>query len=379
MCTRISYHPLAVWLIIAALPVSATAQVSGRAAGARIQRPTAEAASQRIGGTNTMGGVNSLEAPRRDVALLGESQFEFTRTARNRRGNTRNAVLPVGYMGLNSVLAPPGGSPLSAQLDRTGDVLNLSGLRLVQSLELPLPGYATGGLPAANAYLFTPRSTQTDHEAFFGLQPVRDPAPPDSEPGDSYAAALEAKTRWRVAVAERDGLAAFKAGTKEGRDLSTGRHLNCPNCEAELVRANQKLQIVRSLDKDNSLVLLLLAHIAMDRDRPTLAAVYTTEAFDRNPGLFAESPDSLDQYFGDVGPDGRSPLLRAQVRRYVRIGELNPENVEALIVEMYCAWRMGDAPRIRDAYQRFSSLAAKLPTLRSDVANLVEAIYATAP
>lgn len=379
MRTRTRWCLMAGCAGLVAIAASAQAQPTGRAAGARIRRPTAESASQRVGGTFTMGNAVTLDAPRRDVSLLGRSEFEFTRTARNRRGNTRNAILPIGYQGLNSVLAPPEGSPLTAQLDRTGEALTLSGLQIVQSLELPLPGAAAGGLPAANAYLFTPGATRTEHQEFFDLQPVRDDAPPPADSLGSYAAALEERTTWRVAVAERDGLAALKAGTIEGRDLNTGRHTNCPNCDAELVRANQKLQIVRGLDKKNWLAPLLLAHISMDRDRPTLAAIYIAEAFVRNPELFHESPDLLDQYFGDVGADGRSPLLRAQVRRYVRMGELNPDNVEALVLEMYCAWRMGDAPRIRDAYQRFSALAGKLPALRSDVVKLVEAIHAAAP
>ncbi len=350
------------------------AQRAGRAAGASISRPAQSGPSVSIGGTFTSQAINTLQAPRRDVALLGQDQYEFTRGQRSHRGGRFTSILPVGTKGLDGVLSAPGGTPLSAHLDRSGEVVMLSGLGVVTDLERGLPFFPEGGLPAANAFLYSPRPPRDARERFFDLKPVAEDAPSPLVPIRTYAEALEERTNWRVAVAERDGLAAFKAGTVEPRDVSSGRFPNCQTCDQDLIRANQKFELVRDLDADNWLALTIMAHIALERDRPTTASIYLEQAFNRNPDLFSEGPLTLDQYFGDVGSDGRSQFLRAQVRRYARIAELNPDDVTAVVIEMYCAWRMDDKPLVRDLFQRFTRLSATLRTIRPEIAKMVEAM-----
>ena len=382
--------PLYSFLVAGLLATTVHAQTYSRSGEALLSRPTERSPSQLIGGRYTTGSYRSLQAPRRDVAVLGENRFQFSRPQRNPRSQNLRQVLPVSQQGFFSPLGPPGGLPLSTFADRTGEIAMISGLAAATNLYRGLPGYR-GGLPALDTFKYSPKLDQTPFERYFGLTPVtrEDALPPPAvdttvmpamygaiEP-TSYAAALESQIQRRVAAAAEAGLEAFRRGSREARDPTTGRHPSCATCEQDLYHALQRLTLVREMDRSNYVAPLLMAHISLERERPTQAIVYLVNAFDRNRQLLAEGPGFLDAYFGDAeAGGGRSRVLQTQLRRYLRIGELNPGSADALALEAYCAWALGDRGRTRDACERFAATAPSDPKVNPGLFAVVEAIEA---
>ena len=182
--------------------------------------------------------------------------------------------------------------------------------------------------------------------------------------------------------AERDGLDLFKKATIERRDPRTKRYPNCRDCATNLDQATRLLSLVRDLDEEAYLPTLLMAHAALDEERPIVALVYLLDAFRRNPDLFSADPGSINQYFGDVA-DGsrRSAMLEAQMRQYVRTGELNPKSPEGQLLSAYCGWRIGDVERAREAARLAAELApaAGEPELVARMTNFAAAVRAALP
>lgn len=383
--------PACLLLVAGLLATRVHAQTYSRSGEALLSRPAERAPSQLVGGRYTTGSYRSLQAPRQDIALLGENRFQFTRPERGQRNQRLRQVLPVVQQGFYNPLSPPGGYSLSTFADRTGEIAMISGLEAATSLYRGLPGYS-GNLPALDTFRYSPKLDQTPFERYFGLTPapredaLRPPAVDTTvmptmygaiEP-TSYAAALESQVQRRVAAAAEDGLAAFRQGSREVRDPGTGRYPSCATCEQDLYRALQRLTVVREMDRTNYIAPLLMAHISLERERPTQAIVYLVNAFDRNPQLLAEGPEFLNAYFGDAEEGGgRSRVLQTQLRRYLRIGELNPGSADALALEAYCAWALGDRGRTRDACERFTSRAPSDLKVNPGLFAFIEAIEAT--
>ncbi len=347
---------LATALLPAGLP-SAAAQTANMRRAARISRPSAQGASSVLGGQYTRAGAfRSLEAPRRDVALLGQDQFMYTRT--NQRGTERPSVLSVSQVGLYGNLVGPRGVPLSWAGQRTGGASLLSGLLPANSLNATIPGVRRNYLPALNAHLYTPRVESSRFQDYFGLTPTRPELKPGARTINSVAEQLETQTELRIRRAEQDGLVLFKKATVERRDLRTQRYPNCRDCADNLDESFRLFALVRDLDEEAYLPCLLMVHVALEQERPMLASVYLRDAFQRNQDFFSEKPEALHLYFGDVEEgDGESPTLYSQMRRYARLGELNPSSTEAQLLAAYCAWRIGDTERAREAAELAEELA----------------------
>lgn len=368
------------WLAVVCLAVASLPQAAGQFAGALeslISRPSERSASVYIGGDYTRTSrAEGLLATRRDVALLDQDQFEYSRT---RRGHYRGRVLPISEVGLSSELSGPAGWPTSVFADRTGDLALVSGLQAATNFRLPLPGVGAGGLPALNAHIYTPHPPQTEFERFFGLVPAQPPAASSRRPFTSIAAELERQTQERVARAREAGLALLKAATVESRDPQTGRYPNCVECDAKLWRAARTLALVRDLDDADALPLILLTHIALEQESPSLAGTYLMQAFRRNPELFREQPAELAKLFGDFEDNNRSLVLEAQLHRYKDIGMYNPGSVAAQLVSGYCAWRLGDTSQARAAAGKALELARTNPEEAESALSFATALQAALP
>jgi len=344
-----------------------------RAANELISRRTVRSSQSVVGGrTIAAGRIRSLRATQTDNYIAARQTYEYLRS---RRTGMDARVLGVSQLGLFRNLAGPSGEPFSSFKDRTGEVASLSGLSQAMSLRVPVPYIGAGGLPTLNAFQYTPRPATTSFEDFFGLSPAPTPQPPDWKPAiPSVAAELDRRTVDRGKRAEQEGVVLFKAGTVETRDARTGRFLTCRDCEESLFQAKQKLLFARDIIGTSYWPCVLLAHIALEEERPTLALAYLIEALERNPQLFIEDPAQLHQYFGDAQGGGRSAVLEAQLRRYVRIGELNPRSPHAYALGAYCAWRLGDATRLREMLRGASEAVGGEVPGTDRVANFVMAM-----
>lgn len=354
-----SLSSLAVVAVLAAAP-AAIAQTYARYGDSLYDRPATRAASTTLGGRFTFAPARALAAAQRDVSLLGQDPFQFAPQV-SARSRDRRRALPVVNFGLNSPLSAPSGFPLSAQFAYTGEIAVLSGVSAEFDIMRPLPS-ATGYLPSASGYLYTPRDEQSLHAQYFGhkepvdRETVRRPTPREqaqmAAEAVSYSQAVEVRTQRRVAVALRDALNDFRSGTVEMRDPGTGAYPSCTDCDLRMFKALQGLELVQDLDAKNGLAPLLLAHIALERQRPLYATHLFVRAYERDPAVFG--PDhSLHSYYGDVSADGISPRLDSQMRLYARATEELRSSGAVALLEAYCAFRLGDSARARDAVLRF--------------------------
>ncbi len=338
-----------------------------------ISRPSTSGASNLIGGRYTRAGeVDLLRAPKRDVGLLQQDRMSYFRaTSRSPRGR----VVPSSQLGVFETLAPPRGNPLSLMLTRRESVAEITGLSGAMDFRLPLPGRNEGELPAISASAYTPRPQTTQFQAYFGL---RSTTPPTSTATlTSYYGALNESTDARVRRIAAEGVALFRRGTVERPDPATRRYPTCTDCADLLDQAVRKLRQARDLDSTADLPSILLLHAALEQDRPSLAIVYLTDAFRRNPEVFRNVPEALDTCFGDSeGGQKRSEWLVAQMRRYTHHGDMNPKSVEAQLLQAYCAWRLGDLPRVRST--ALTALTLLRDTQASDITTAVETNMAIA-
>jgi hypothetical protein len=346
-------------LVVAARGRPADAQGFTRGTDELISRRNTSGASSYVGGGATSAGrARTLQATSRRMSLLGRDDFEYMRGTRTGGG----LMLGMGQVGLYNTLSASGGAPLSAFQNRTGEVMSLSGLSAAESLQMPLPGVGAGNLPTLGAAEYTPRPKTTPFEDYFGLTPARPAQPEGWKPVfQSVAGEMERQNAERWRTDEREGIALFKAATVEARDSRTGRYPNCRDCELSLLKAKQKLTMARDLGGQTALLCILLAHIALQEERPTLAIIYLHEAFERDPNLFSEGAAALTQYYGDVREGGRSGALDQDMRRYLRMGDSNPGAAGGRMLSAYCAWRLGDMVRLRDEAQKGVDLLAVAP------------------
>lgn len=355
---------------------AALAQRYARTLDYLIERPAERGPSSQIGGLYTAA-FTPLTATRADVALFGQEQYQFRGRQRSRHLEYRwgERVRPQRVSTGNDVMmqrAPrfgmsmgPGNFGLSANLTAPGPMSfyggsgydrSLSGTAAPMGLFLPPPAIPIRYVPSISAYEHTPRPELTPFQRAFGLLPA--PREPEGETLKLPAERLNERTDQLAVAAEREGLALFKQGTVEGRDARTGRFLNCLDCADKLAAAVQRLRMARVLDVQAARPVLLLAHALLEQEQSTLAVHHLTEAFAREPALFDADPHELDGYFGDVTAEGEtSVLLAAQLRRYRRVAELNPEAPDALVLQAYCAWRLNEIDRARQALDQLDALA----------------------
>jgi hypothetical protein len=355
------------------LATPADAQYARR--GSSVSHPSQNAASTSLGGRYTRSTATApLNATRADVATLGRNEFQFSRG----RTGSRSPALPVARVGLYRPLAIPQGQSLSNTLYRTGDLSLMAGVGAARSLNVPAQIYRNQ-LPSIRAHQFTPRATPTRFHELTGLQPIWVAPPPPDEPFEPIAVQLDARTDKRGERALAEGIALFESATVEMRDPRTGRYPNCRDCPARLAEASRALQLAREIDEDASLASLLMVHIALEQERPTLAAVYLLEAYERDPDMLTEDPAALHQYFGDVSESGTSTLLRRQMQRYQRLGELNAGAVSAHLLGAYCAWRLGDTQRTLEVVDLAEELMRGDDEVSPRMVNFARALRTQAP
>lgn len=355
-------------LTVASIVVTAvcTRPVFGQAPVARtlenlVSRPSSVAPSQGVGSRLDYWGRAPLATTRGDVALFGQPQFDFRTRSTGRRPME---LLSPTNLGLDNRMVRPGpmtffGQARSARPVRRVPPQNLAvvtGLNEAMDLNLPVPGSRIGEVPGLTASDYTPRLETNRFHEVFGLVPTT-PAPDRPYPG-TIAEQLESQNQDRATRAREEGLKLFREATVVQRDPRTNEYPNCPDCGQKLWESTQRFRLVRDLDSHTALPLLLMAHAALETDQPTAAIYAILNAFEREPDMVVAEATTLDPYFGDA-QNGRSNYLREQMRRYVRLGELNPNSAEARVLQTYCALRLGDRTQAREAAAQLEILARK--------------------
>jgi hypothetical protein len=350
------------WILGAGLSLAAAGSLPaqaqyGHTLSSLVNRPTTNSPSQVLGGTYTRAATRPLESTRgNNVSMFGQRPLP---TRAGMRDYTRNRSLGLTDVGTQTNLADfSAGSYFDvlsrAMRDRSGDISAISGLNQAMSINLPLPGQDIGGVPSLGACAYTPRPATNRFQDLLGLQPPAPEGPCQMAP--SVAERLDARSSELAARATADGAAFFKAGTEELPDQA-GNYQKCPDCPSKLGQAVQVLRMANDLDEQSGLPSLLIAHAALEQNRPLVASSALLDALRRDPHLFTGSGQALDRYFGDVEQEGgRSALLTAQMRRYARLGEKNPTSPPAFALQAYCAWRLGDMVSARDSLDRLDEL-----------------------
>ena len=348
----------------------------------RISRPGSRGPSETIGGEFTR--ASPLDMTRRkDVSLLG--QTEFNSRARERRGSL-GSMMPASRLGL---LETPLGlgltnagamsSPSAVAWKRNADASMISGLSAAQSLQLDLPGENPNQLPALNAGFYTPRPETTRVQELLGLAPAPAESGKLAVVPDTMASRLDALTTARLQDTLREALDLYRAATVEARDVRTERYETCVTCADKLVRAMQQLSMVTILDSQSYLAPLLVAHAALEQERPRQAIDQLLEAFRRQPDfLLNESAAApFDRYFGDAQTAGaHSNYLAVQMRRYQRVGEAADCSARQKALEAYCLWRLGERTAARDMLAQIEKAAADEPDHTDELLNFAAAMRA---
>ncbi len=326
-------------------------------------RPGERGPSQSIGGSRTGAPrAQPLQAPRRDVALLGNRFFQFGNTRRNYQSDQALSTAQVGMYGYRERSAAVG----ALGMGFNPQIAALAGLRAVTDPGMPLPYVGVGYVPGLDAHQYTPRAVEpTRFHELLGLTPT--PPPVAGGPVPSIAVQLEEETAKRTARAEQEGIQYFKAATVEIRTIDPTtrieRYQECADCEYKLVQSIASLRLASDLDSQDHLPNVLLTHAYLEQRRPRMALDSLLEAVRRRPDFLTlelgqEQP--FANYFGDAR-SGRSMFLEAQLRRYSRLSELSPDHAESLALEAYCTWRLGEHVRTHEAAQILEALALRDP------------------
>lgn len=329
------------WLAVGVgfwLAAGSEARAQGRIPRARINRPSSNSASQRLGllgGLYTRGNRSVLRTT--SSTGPGRPTQGVFRPFRFRMG-TGNMRLPA--------LARPGTSSaqnmrirtpfamIRGQRASTGRIAGVSGLNTATRLDVPIGGWVSRDVIRLN--IRTPAyarpSEQTEFQALIGLRPPPPPVARASRKIESLGLALKQETERRLKTTFERAADAFKAGTAA----------ECEDRAQKIGRALRLFYVVRDIDLEGFIAPLLIAHTALEREQTTFAARSIIQAVRRHPMLFREGFD-VGQYYGD------RERLEDQMRLYVRSGERNPKSVEAHVLSAYCAWVLGDAGRARAA------------------------------
>jgi len=223
--------------------------------------------------------------------------------------------------------------PQTGQTARRYQLSTISGLSSAISYGTPLTRAQWNYLPAPTTPLYVAKPQPSVFHEFFGLRPSEPPETElDATPIESLAAIMEEDTQQRVREVESRAQEYFRQATRA----------EVENRQEKLARAIYLFQSVYDLDKEAYLPSLLTIHAAIERDQLMLAsrALFTTVR--RRPEVFGEQPD-IREYFGDPS------RLETQARKYLRIGDDNPEIPQAYALQAYCAWVLGDRARATQA------------------------------
>lgn len=362
--------------VLACLPV-AGAQYA-RTLEALTRRPSEAGPSQSVGGVSTGASASPLTSTRgENVSLLNQRPLPFRGQSRRVHSRVMSAAQGGSMPGRNRRGRGGGlaGFAGGTFRDRTGEIGMITGLTASKNLALPRPGVPVGYVPGLSASEYTPRRETTRFHDVLGLLPSA-PAPLETPLG-SAAERLDGYTDELVAHSELTALALFKQATIEMRDARTGRFENCTDCGDKLAHAVQRLKMVRDLTPDLGLPLLLMAHAALEQDRPMQALSQLLEAQEREKGVFSAAAEPFARYFGDADAEGRkSDYLEAQMRRYVRIAEYNPQSTTAQALQAYCAWRLGESDVARAALSQLEILVRSSPGENEELLGFAAALRA---
>ncbi len=223
----------------------------------------------------------------------------------------------------------------------------VSRLQASQSLTTPLGGRGPYHLrfPDRPYYALAPQGGAV-HE-FFGLTPT--PAADASQtpvPIDGLVGLLEQENQRLVLELRSRALSSFRRAMNE--DL--------PDRGELLSTAQRQLNTVRDLENRVSIPCLLLVHTALEKGQILQAVRHLAEAVRRQPSVFVDRPD-IASYYGDAEwladqQRSRSQLLEGQMRKYLRIGDENPGEPGAYVLQAYCAWMLNDRMRVKHTLDR---------------------------
>lgn len=214
----------------------------------------------------------------------------------------------------------------------TTDLQIISGLDLAQSLSMPLMGVDSPRIiPPRYAEPPQPAADSPFH-AMFGLQ-----ASAAAPPADEAAASGKTLTEHLEDANDR-ATALLLARAKHA--FKTATLSESPARAEEMSRAISALEAVREVRPAEYEPELLLVHAELFRGRIWSATMYLQKLVAKNPGFFTQHKD-VREYFGDV------KVLEDQARKFIRVGDENPDLVEAQALQAYCAWVLGDLPRVR--------------------------------
>jgi hypothetical protein len=188
-------------------------------------------------------------------------------------------------------------------------------------------------MPELRSPLYAREQQASVFHEFFDLQPSQTPeAELDATPIESLAAIMEQDAQQRVREMESRAQEYFREATQA----------EVEDRQEKLARAINLFQSVYELDQEAYLPSLLMIHAAIERDQLLLASRALFITVRRHPGVFGERPD-ISAYFGDPS------RLVTQARKYVRVGDDNPQLPQAHALQAYCAWILGDRARATQA------------------------------
>ncbi len=368
--------PLGVGFALA-LGLAAQGQVVGRQASIDdlISRPGSSSPSLNLGGRYTPYDLQPLQSTRSPVSMFANTSPSIRQSTRVGSGNSRLANIP--RTGLLSEIGNLPWSPI-AQIEPVAE--EISGLRVAGQLALPIVTAGYGYMPGPDGFLYTPRQETTRAQQLLGVTPVRGPlqsGPMFRTLGDGLRQQTEVQTNLELVK----GLELFRAATVEPRRYNevSGRneYPTCKDCTERLYRAIDVLNLVREVDRDAALPLVLVAHGRLELEQPTAALMCLMKAYQRDPRVFLERRP-IDEFFGDA-KNGKSVYLDQQMRRYLEMGAVNPGSTEARVIEAYCAWRLGESDRLagiaRDL-DRTMSTDAQFIMLRTVTVALLQSVQA---
>ncbi len=245
-------------------------------------------------------------------------------------------------------------SPLVEQPGRYSriDLGMVSGYSTAVSDAVPLFGVESDRIrPARINYPLNRPSPSAFHE-LFGLEPLKEDesATSDAAPVKSAVELLDEWNQNSVAMSLERALRFFRISTTPGAELQSDA----------LARSVSALELVRQQRQGGSVADVLLVHAALRRNQIVTASAYLYDVVERNPGYFTQ-PVDLASYFGD--PE----MLKKQMQSFVRVGDENPHIVDAQALQAYCAWVLGDIPRVRLTIEAIKKLSAEKPEARRSV------------
>ncbi len=207
--------------------------------------------------------------------------------------------------------------------------------------------------PMLTAPLYVEMPQQSPYAEYFGLYPsqaaLEPPAPDEGAPELRGADLMEQRYTSRMQTFGERALREFREATSAPREVDDPIE--------PLAAVADKFSLLRSMDADASLPLLLSVYIALERHQHLMAADCLFEAAFRNPRAFIDHRD-LGQHFGD------RKLLEAQARRFLLYDENIKLSPEQYAVHAYAAWVLGDARRARQALDAGYAAAAGEPPER---------------